>query len=220
MTFECKIIHVSFKFKNMKKIILAIVAATFMLQMSSAQEEPMDLRDKVTFGVKAGVNLANVYDRKGQDFNNDAKFGLATGAFLSIPFSTYVGVQPEVLYSQKGFKSTGLLGDFTRTTNWLDVPMYLAVKPSPTITLLAGPQYSYLLKGKYDFKSALGSGGFNNDDPRKSMWCVAGGVDLNLDNIVISGRAGWDLQENNKNGTTTTPRYKNVWIQATFGFRF
>lgn len=204
----------------MKKIILAIIVATFMLQMGSAQEEPKDLRDKITFGVKAGVNLANVYDRKGQDFNTDAKFGLATGAFLSIPFNTYVGIQPEVLYSQKGFKSTGTLGNFTRTTNYLDVPLFLAVKPSSTITLLAGPQYSYLLKGKYDFKSNLISGGFENDNVRKNTFCLAGGVDLNLDNIVISGRAGWDLKENNKNGTTTTPRYKNVWLQATFGFRF
>ena len=176
--------------------------------------------DQVTFGVKAGVNLSNVYDTKGQEFDNEAKFGLATGAFLAIPFGEYVGIQPEVLYSQKGFKATGTLGEFTRTTNWLDVPVYLAIKPSPIITLLAGPQYSYLLEGKYDFNSPLGSGGFDNDDPRKSMWSVAGGIDLNLDNVVIGGRAGWDLQENNKNGTTTTPRYKNVWLQATFGFRF
>ena len=44
MTFERTIIHVSFKYKNMKKIILAIAAATFMINMGSAQEEPMDLR--------------------------------------------------------------------------------------------------------------------------------------------------------------------------------
>ncbi|HEY3370892.1 MAG TPA: porin family protein [Prolixibacteraceae bacterium] len=204
----------------MKKIILAIVAATFMVSVGSAQEEPMDLREKLTFGIKAGVNLSNVYDRQGQEMNNDAKFGLATGAFVAIPFSKIVGIQPEALYSQKGFKNTGVLGEFTRTTNWLDVPLFLAIKPSPTITLLAGPQYSFLLKGKYDFKSDLLSGSYNNDDVRKDVIGLTGGVDFNLDNIVLSGRAGWDLKENNKNGTTTTPRYKNVWIQATFGFRF
>lgn len=205
----------------MKKIILAIVAATFMINMSSAQEQAMDLREKLTLGVKAGVNLANVYDMKGQNFNNTAKFGLAAGAFISIPFGKYVGIQPEVLYSQKGFKATGMLGgELTRTTNYLDVPLYIALKPSPVITLLAGPQYSYLLKGKYDYKSNLISGEFANDNVRKNMFGLAGGIDFNLDNLVISGRAGWDLKENNKNGTTTTPRYKNVWFQATFGFRF
>ena len=204
----------------MKKIILAIVAATFMVNMISAQDKSMDLREKLTFGVKAGVNLSNVYDRKGQDFKTDGKFGLATGAFLAIPFGKYVGIQPEVLYSQKGFKTTGILGNFTRTTNYLDVPIFIALKPSPFITLLAGPQYSYLLKGKYDYKSSLLSSQFTNDNARKSIWGLVAGIDLNLANIVIGGRAGWDLNENNKNGTTTTPRYKNVLLQATFGFRF
>lgn len=204
----------------MKKIILAIAVATFMAHIGRAQEGPKDLRESVTFGIKAGVNLSNVYDQKGRDLKNDAKLGLATGAFLSLPVGKILGLQPEVLYSQKGFKSTGTLGNFTRTTNWLDVPLYIAIKPSPLITFLAGPQYSYLLKGKYDYTSVLGSGGLTNEDPRKSMWSVAGGIDLNINNLVIGGRAGWDLQENNKNGTMTTPRYKNVWLQATVGFRF
>lgn len=203
----------------MKKIILAIVTAVFMINMSSGQEDPKDFREKLTFGVKAGANLANVYDQKGQKFNNDAKFGLAAGAFVAIPFGQMLGLQPEVLYSQKGFKSTGVLGEFTRTTNWIDVPVYIAVKPSPVITLLAGPQYSYLLNGKYDYKTSIVSGGFKDDDVRKNIFSLTAGIDFNLDNIVISGRAGFDLKENNKNGTNTTPRYKNAWIQATLGFR-
>jgi len=208
----------------MKKIILAIVAATFMVNMSSAQEDPIDLRENLTFGVKVGANLSNVYDTKGQDFNADGKLGLATGVFVGIPISKYLGIQPELLYSQKGFKAKGnVLGsayEFTRTTNYLDIPVFVAVKPSPMITILAGPQYSYLLKGKYDFKNQLISGGFDNNDTRKSNFCLVGGLDINLKNLVIGGRAGWDLNETDKNGTTTTPRYKNVWLQATIGFRY
>jgi len=228
MTFEGEIKHVSLKFKNMKKIILAIAAATFMVNMSSAQEEPLDLRENLTFGIKAGINLSNVYDSQGEDFENDAKIGFAGGAFVAIPLGTYIGIQPEVLYSQKGFKATGsVLGsdyEFKRTTNYLDVPLFLAVKPSSTVTLLAGPQFSWLLDGKYDFENDIISGGigqeFDNDDVRNNTLCLTGGIDFTLDNLVISGRAGWDLKENNKDGTSTTPRYKNVWLQATLGFRF
>ena len=212
----------------MKKIILAIIVAAFMVNLSSAQEEPLDLRDKLTFGVKAGVNLSNVYDSQGEEFDNDAKLGLAAGAFVAIPLGTYLGVQPEVLFSQKGFKATGsgLLGDyeFKRTTNWVDVPLYLAVKPSSTITLLVGPQFSFLLDGKYDFENEIVDGDleqeFENDDVRDNIMGITGGIDFTLDNLVIGGRAGWDLKENNKDGESTTPRYKNVWLQATIGFRF
>ena len=212
----------------MKKLILAIAAATFMVNMSSAQEEPIDLRENLTFGVKVGANLSNVYDTKGEDFNADAKLGLATGVFLGIPLGKYLGIQPELLYSQKGFKATGrLLGsdyEFNRNTSYLDVPLLIALKPSSMLTILAGPQYSFLLKEKNDFKNKVLSGGlqneFDNEDLRKNTLCLTGGLDVNLDNLVISGRAGWDLKENNKNGTSTTPRYKNVWLQATIGFRF
>lgn len=210
----------------MKKIILAIIASLFFINMTIAQEEVLDLRDKVTFGIKGGVNLSNVYDSNQKDFDTDAKFGLAAGVFLGLPLSTYVGLQPELLYSQRGYKETGSLFDskFTRTTNYLDVPLLLAIKPSPMLSLLAGPQFSFLLDGKYDFESNIISGevgqNFDNEDVRKNTLCLTGGIDLNLENLVISGRAGWDLKENNKDGSSDTPRYKNVWLQATIGFRF
>jgi hypothetical protein len=45
-------------------------------------------------------------------------------------------------------------------------------------------------------------------------------IDFNLNQFVVSGRAGWDLQKNNGDGTSTNPRYKNVWYQATIGLKF
>ena len=212
----------------MKKIILAIVAATFMVNISSAQKEQMDLRENLIFGIKVGANLSNIYDSKSQDFNADSKLGLATGVFVGIPLGKYLGIQPELLYSQKGFKAKGsVLGsayEFNRNTSYLDVPLLIAFKPSSMLTILAGPQYSFLLKEKNDFKNKLLSTGlqkeFDNENLRKNTLCLTGGLDININNLVISGRAGWDLKDNNKNGTSTTPRYKNVWLQATIGFRF
>ena len=212
----------------MKKIILAIVAATFMVNISSAQKEQMDLRENLIFGIKVGANLSNIYDSKRQDFNADSKLGLATGVFVGIPLGKYLGIQPELLYSQKGFKAKGsVLGsayEFKRNTSYLDVPLLIAFKPSSMLTILAGPQYSFLLKEKNDFKNKLLSTGlqkeFDNENLRKNTLCLTGGLDININNLVISGRAGWDLKDNNKNGTSTTPRYKNVWLQATIGFRF
>lgn len=212
----------------MKRVIISIAAVAFMFNVSNAQVENTDLREKLTFGVKVGTNLSNVYDSQDEEFNADAKFGLATGVFIGIPIGKYLGIQPEILFSQKGFKATGsILGSeysMTRTTNYIDVPLLIALKPTSFLTLLAGPQYSYLLKQKDVFENSNTTfeeeDEFKNDNIRKNTMCFTGGFDINLNNLVLGGRAGWDLKENNGDGTSTTPRYKNVWYQATIGYRF
>lgn len=147
---------------------------------------------------------------------------------MSIPIGTYFGIQPELLFSQKGFQATGrILGStykFTRTTSYIDVPLLFLIKPSEFISLVVGPQYSYLIKQTDVFANASTSidqeTEFENDNVRKNTLCFTGGVDINMKHIVLSGRAGWDIQNNNGDGTSTTPRYKNVWYQATIGYRF
>jgi len=210
---------------TMRKLIFLIAIIAFMGNIISAQDNSTDLRDKLHFGLKAGVNFSNIYDTEDQEFNADFKFGFAAGAFLSIPFGKFLGFQPELTFSQKGYKSTGTFltipYEFTHTTNYIDVPLLIAVKPSPQITLLAGPQYSFLIKQKDVFTS----GNFTADQEQefkndKSVLCFLGGIDINLNQVVLGARAGWDLQNNNGDGTSTNPRYKNVWYQATLGFRF
>jgi len=208
----------------MKKITLMIAAATLMVCNSFAQK---NYNEEISLGFKVGANYSNVYDSQGEEFTADSKFGWATGAFLSIPIGHFLGVQPEVLFSQKGYKGSGsVIGsefNYTRTTNFIDVPLLLALKPSPQITLLAGPQFSYLIKESYVFESALVNidqqEELKNDNIRKNILCFLGGIDFNFNNVVIGTRVGWDLQTNKGDGTSTTPRYKNMWYQATVGFR-
>jgi hypothetical protein len=207
--------------KKMKKILLMIFGITSMTYVAKAQ-------DGVAFGLKVGTNYSNVYDSEGEDFEANGKFGLAGGAFLSIPLGTYLGIQPEVLFSQKGFKGSGTMFgssyEFTRTTNYLDVPLLIAVKPISAITIVAGPQFSFLLKEKNVFTNSNTvleqEKEFDNDNIRKNTLCFTGGLDVNLNHTVIGLRAGWDLSNNNGDGTSSTPRYKNVWGQLTLGYRF
>jgi len=212
----------------MNKINLMIITLTTMSLGAIAQETTSDSREQFKIGIKGGFNYANVYDSQGEEFKADPKLGLALGAFLIIPIGTTIGIQPEVMYSQKGFSATGkVLGlnyDFKRTTNYLDVPLFLALKPSEFFTILAGPQFSYLLSSKDVFATAITTieqeQEFENDNIRKNTLGVSLGVDLNFNSLVLGARAAWDLQNNNGDGTATTPRYKNQWIQATVGFKF
>lgn len=181
----------------------------------------------ITIGAKAGGNLSNIYDSKSEGFQADPKLGLALGAFITIPVGNFLGIQPELLFSQRGLRGSGsiLLSpySFTRTTNHIDVPILLAIKPIPVLTLLVGPQYSYLISQSYKFNNEFlnidQQEEFKNENIRKNTFCITGGFDINLNHFVISARAGWDLMDNNGDGTSTTPRYKNTWTQATIGFK-
>lgn len=209
-------------------LLIALIASLMVLLAIPVYGQETDDREELKFGVKVGFNYSNVYDREGEDFDTDAKTGLAAGVFVAIPLGMGIGIQPELLYSERGFKARGrMFGsdyEFTRTTAFIDVPLMLAFKPGPMLTILAGPQYSYLVRQKDVFDAGFSTfeqeQEFENDDLRRNMLCFTGGLDINLSNFVIGGRAGWDIQNNHSDGSSTTPRYKNVWYQMSIGYRF
>lgn len=207
----------------MKKIMFALIVSI----MGGSSMYAQSSSDQLHIGVKAGANYSNMYDSQNKEYTADGKIGFAAGAFVSIPIGTYFGIQPELLFSQKGFKATSsILGNdvsLTRTTSYIDVPIFLAVKPSEMVTILVGPQYSFLMKQKDVFSSPITDittiDDFDNDNIRKNTLCLVTGLDINLNSVVVGARVGWDLFDNNGDGTSTTPRYKNVWAQATVGIR-
>lgn len=213
----------------MKKRIYIVVIGVFSLMSATRMyaQDDMDMREKFSLGVKVGLNSANLYDTKGEEFDNKAKMGLAFGGFLSIPLGKTLGFQPEVMYSQKGYKGSGSLlvtnYEYTRKTDYIDVPLQLQIKPLPVLTVLVGPQYSFLVNKGFDFKA----GGLSVDQQkdidnniRKNTLGAVVGVDVNISHLVLAGRVAWDLQDNNGDGTSTSPRYKNVVAQLALGVRF
>jgi len=212
----------------MKKILLISMAVILIASISMAQKTVYDTRSQIQIGVKAGTNLSSVYDTKSDNFNVDSKFGFVGGGFVLIPIGTFIGFHPELLFSQKGYTSSGsYLGiidyKFSRTSNFIDVPLLFAIKPLSMLTFVAGPQFSYLVSQKDEITSGELTDEqideFSNDNLRKNTMCFLGGIDFSVKHVVIGARVGWDIQDNNGDGTSTDPRYKNVWYQATFGIK-
>jgi hypothetical protein len=210
----------------MKKTL--IIAITTLALSATAWAQDEDDRTQLHFGPKAGINISNIYDSDDQQLKATSKVGFVGGGFISIPIGKYLGVQPEVLFSQKGYTGNGnFLGadySFSRTTNSLDIPIYLQFKPVPYTTLLFGPQYSFLLRQTDRFDAgpltSQQQNDYSNDNIRKNIFGLAAGIDINIRSFVLGGRVAWDLQNNHGDGTSDTPRYKNVWGQITGGFRF
>ncbi len=204
-------------------VAMIVVSASAVAQTTIA-----DNRENVSFGLKAGANISNVWDENQGDFEANSKVGFVGGAYMSIPLGKYLGVQPSVVYSQKGFQEQGqILGSdytFTRTTNYIDIPVLFEFKPSPMITLVAGPQYSFLMSKKDEFTSGTLSATeferYENENIRKNTLGALVGFDVNVNQWIISPRAGWDLQSNDGDGTSSEIRYKNQWLQLAVGYRF
>jgi len=211
---------------QVKKTALILMLLTASIGFSQ-EKDVTDKRNSFKFGIKAGANFSNVYDEQGQDFVADGKAGFAAGGFLSIPIGKVIGIQPEVMFSQKGFKATGnLLGfgyDYTRTSSFLDIPLLLQVKPTNGFTLVAGPQFSYLLKTKNEFNGSTSTtqeDDINSQNYKKNIFGFVVGADVNFDKLVLSGRVGWDISESDTDGNSSDPRYKNQVIQLTLGYTF
>jgi Outer membrane protein beta-barrel domain len=144
-----------------KKLILLVIAAC-SLATANAQ---------IQFGVKAGLNLANVSvsgDNSGNSYAMKPDFHV--GAFVSIPAFSSFTVQPELVFSGQGSKVTDNdPSDPSGTYNlqYLNVPVLLKYKASCGFFGETGPQFGILLSANakqggnsVDIKSSLKSSDF------------------------------------------------------------
>lgn len=213
--------------KSLKKLFIAPVFAAALFSSGSifAQDQTnssaydMDAREELKVGIKAGMNYSNVYSESGDDFVADGKVGFAGGVFVSIPLNQLIGIQPELMYSQKGFKGDFLGAEYKATFDYLDLPIHLQIKPTENISILAGPQFSYLLSSKYELGSLSATDDMDEDNNRATIGLSAG-VDFTVQNFLISARGSWDLSKVNKDNSTSDINYKNQVFQLTLGYRF
>jgi hypothetical protein len=211
-----------------RALIIAITAVVAIAAQAQAQQpiKPSDSRTRFHIGAKAGVNINNAYDVDTRNFKSAKKSGFMGGVFLNIPMGKFVGLQLEGLYSQKGTNGTGTINgvEYTlkRTTNNIDVPLMLQFKPLKFISIMAGPQFSYMLSQKDVYNDPANTTireEFHNQDIRKANIGVTAGADVYMLGLVFSGRVGADLLRNSTTNTLA-PNYKNIWGQLGVGFRF
>ncbi len=98
-----------------------------------------------TFGLKAGVNVANVSNL--YETGTSSKAGFNAGAFVNIPVIDEFHIQPEILYNQKGLKYATGKEDY----GYLSIPIMFQYNIVERFYLEAGPEFSVLLSAKDKF---------------------------------------------------------------------
>ena len=135
----------------MKKTII-ILCTLFLSASAIAQDQ------KVKLGIKAGLNLAMLTLDK-SELDSSSKAGFTAGVMVEIPMTKKFSLQPEIMYSQQGTKTSFSDSDVTNSNyestiklNYLNIPVMLKYYVIEGLSVQAGPQIGILLKANNKYK--------------------------------------------------------------------
>ncbi len=163
----------------MKKIILTVVCGLFVLSASAQlvsdgsnfkdSSDKENDKEKVTFGIRAGVNVAN-FKSLGESWGSQC--GYNVGVILDIPAgSRYFYVQPGLFLSQKG---CDLAGEKDKPA-YLEIPILLSGRFDITdkiqLQVNFGPYFAAGIFGKdaLDWNCFGGEGDYKRFDAGLSL---------------------------------------------------
>src|SRR6185312_769887 len=123
--------------------------ATLLLTLTAAHSYA---QKSMEWGLKAGGNYFKV---GGRSFDNTYNVSFSGGAYAELNYTSKFTVQPELLFNQvlcktsEGFTNiySGLepVGFQLVSLDYIAVPVLFVYKPVPLVSVIIGPQYSYLI---------------------------------------------------------------------------
>lgn len=208
--------------KNLMKLFIAVCLIGFT-SFSFAQ----------SYGVKGGVNLANVSKNDKAFDENKMRVGFHVGGFAEFGLSDMISIRPELLYSQKGSSLKNnypILGDVesTQKFDYLEVPVLLSIHVAEPLSIQAGPYLGLLLGYNHDVKTDL-TGNlptiFKKEDFSSLDYGLGVGATFHMNALEIGARYNLGLAKIGKDKTEAGAEFntfdsKNNIIQVSVGFRF
>lgn len=163
----------------MKKLLYTCLLMTGLLLINQATANAQ-------IGIRGGANFANV---TGDDVENtDARTGLMVGVYTNFALANSpITIQPEVLYSQQGFKQDTELGEATAKLDYIKVPVLVKFgfgssgMISPQI--YAGPYVGF----KANAKMEIDGEETDFDNVKSTDFGVSVGADLFINSLFSLG---------------------------------
>jgi len=177
---------------------------------------------RVKVGITGGLNVANTVDAYNSYYSTGAIAGFNAGLFMELPVVYPFSIQPEVLYSQKGFTAVTTDGNLTQRMNYIDVPVLAKFKLSPSFNFLIGPQISFPVSTNVTYDNGFNTTAeynYNNFDQKTILDGVVG-VSFDISPTVeLRARYTIDLEPNDQNNAYGGDYRNQVW-QFGLGFKF
>jgi hypothetical protein len=153
------------------------------------------------FGLKAGLNVANLSNSQGGE--RGSRLGLHAGALAHIHLSPKWGLQPEIVYSSQGAKYTVSDGEHSLGLDYINIPVQLQYMFDNGFRVQTGPQVGFLANVK-DKRGDVETGFFTSDDFKTIdfSWSVGLGY-LSYSGFGVDGRYNIGVSNINDAGTAT-----------------
>jgi hypothetical protein len=219
--------------------LTAAFAALLFLPLSQAQ-----------VAIKAGVNFASISESASleeyESLKNNSVAGFQAGLSFDLGLSDVFTIQPEVLFIQKGGKSTYTINDNNKIVNrlyynYVEVPVLAKLKfygedSGSGFYLLGGPFIGLALGGKYKTTTTLlgetttaeEDFNFDNDDEadrqRRTDWGVSFGGGVKFGHMFLDARYNLGinnlLDSDSNNNNDDKPYRRTRGIGLTLGYEF
>ena len=192
----------------MKKILITVVFAALAIAGANAQ---------VKFGVRAGLNLADVASKTdGVKDETKIRPSFYVGGLAEFAFNDVVLMEAGLTYSNQGYKTK--IGDGKVIDHTLNLPIWFKYDFEgfrPKAGLYAGYILSQQLKGNGNSKT-VDSDSYNHFD-----YGIGLGAEYNLPNngLFFEASYNWGLANLEKNGDSKNYA-KNRVIQVGVGYKF
>ena len=125
----------------MKKLLFIIVLFSFFSSLKA--------QTTTTFGIGAGINIANVYNNNNDGYYSTSdKIGFKGYAFADMKFTKYFSVETDLGYDGMGYKIN--VADESTSLNYLTISILPKIHIKQTgIAFFGGPSVGFLLNSVF-----------------------------------------------------------------------
>jgi hypothetical protein len=176
--------------------------------------------------MKGGVSFATLSGAPVSAY--DARIGFSGGAFVRIPMTPSLSIQPEVLYTQKGAKASGFCSGVPTTwtikLDYVEIPVLLSASLSdagniaPRVFL--GPAMTFKASFREEAKNGNGANTVDISGLRTNEICFVFGVGMDIPfssgTFIIEARLTPSLKSIYKNDLGVDE--KNISYSLSLGY--
>jgi hypothetical protein len=147
-----------------------LALATLLLLFTAAQSYAQVFQS-MEWGLKAGGNYFKV---GGRSFDNTYHISFSGGAYAELNYDAHFTLQPELLFNQVLAKTSDVFNQIYSnyggvsfqlvSVDYIAVPVLIAYKPIPELSILFGPQYSFAIAQTSGLLSEVNKNAFSRSD--------------------------------------------------------
>ena len=178
------------------------------------------LAQGISYGVKAGVNLADLSFDPAGPASVDPRPGPQAGIFVTLPVRGWLGVQSEAIYTVKGasVRSNDISSDLI--LDYLEVPLLVRVNLARRWHVVAGPALGVRLRARSrtSFRGSTEEIDLANEVERRDLG-VAAGAGLEVGRWIVDARYTYGLSDVDAD-TEDDVKIRNRALSFSAGIRF